>query len=79
MPTRLQHKAGIRIGRDYPAPIVDYLEAARLARQRMQSARRADGARDESQLILRRHGSRKRSNRPRRPPQPAGDLFTDER
>ncbi len=79
MPTRLQHKAGIRIGRDYPAPIVDYLEAARLARQRMQSARRADGARDESQLILRRHGSRKRSNRPRRPPQPAGDLCADER
>jgi deoxyribodipyrimidine photo-lyase len=77
MPSPLQRQAGVRIGSDYPAPIVDHAEAARLARQRLQSARRTDGARDESQRILRRHGSRKRPGTPR-PAQPAGDLFAEE-
>jgi deoxyribodipyrimidine photo-lyase len=64
-PVEVQRGAGCRIGHDYPAPIVDHLEAARLARQRMQAARRAPGARGESRAILDRHGSRKRRGRPR--------------
>jgi deoxyribodipyrimidine photolyase len=61
----VQCGAGCRIGHDYPAPIVDHLAGARLARQRMQAVRRAPGARDESRAILDRHGSRKRRERPR--------------
>ncbi len=64
-PVEVQRGAGCRIGHDYAAPIVDHLEAARLARQRMQAARRAPGARGESRAILDRHGSRKRRVRPR--------------
>jgi deoxyribodipyrimidine photolyase len=71
-------ETGARIGRDYPAPIVDHVAAARSARQRMQSVRRTEAARDESRGILGRHGSRKRPGRPRRVP-PSAELFTDER
>ena len=78
MPARLQQQAGARIGRDYPAPIVDHVAAARLARQRMQSARRTEAARDESRGILGRHGSRKRPGRPHPVPRSA-DLLADER
>jgi deoxyribodipyrimidine photo-lyase len=64
-PVEVQRGAGCRIGCDYPAPIVDHLEAARLARQRIQAARRAPGSWGESRAILDRHGSRKRRGRPR--------------
>lgn len=67
MPASLQARAGARIGRDYPAPIVDHVAAARQARERMQAVRRDGAARAESRAILRKHGSRKRPARPRPP------------
>ncbi|MFK7929627.1 MAG: deoxyribodipyrimidine photo-lyase/cryptochrome family protein [Myxococcota bacterium] len=44
----------------YPAPIVDVVHANRRARTTLESLRRTDEARAESQRIQRRHGSRKR-------------------
>lgn len=65
MPAALQRACGVEIGRDYPAPLVDHEAAARLARQKIQQARRTPDARSESRDIQARHGSRKRPQ-PRR-------------
>ena len=79
MPEAEQRRCGVRIGSDYPAPLVDHQAAAREARQRIQQARRAAEARAESKTIYQRHGSRKRP--PRRARDQAagrqGDLFGD--
>lgn len=47
-----------RVG-DYPAPIVDPLESARQARERIHAVRRGEGHRVEADAIQERHGSRK--------------------
>jgi deoxyribodipyrimidine photo-lyase len=57
-----QRLSGCVIGRDYPAPIVDHIAAAKAARKRMGSLRRG-AAREEGQTILRRHGSRRNGPR----------------
>ena len=78
MSRSLQTRSGCRIGNDYPAPVVEHEQAARRARQRIAAARRSDGAWEQSQAILARHGSRKGSSR-RRPKQAdasgQGELF----
>ncbi len=68
-----QRSAGCVLGRDYPAPVVDPLAAARAARDRIHAARRADPAfAQESARIVARHASRKRPNdRDPRPPRRA--------
>ncbi len=43
----------------YPAPIVDAVTAARLARERIFAVRGTDAARQEAATIVERHGSRK--------------------
>lgn len=53
--------AGVRIGIDYPAPIVDHAATARAARAAIGERRRA--ARAESERILETHGSRRRPAR----------------
>ena len=58
-----QEACGLRIGRDYPPPLVDHLAAAREARQRLGAARRQGAARAESRAIFRDHGSRRRGGR----------------
>jgi len=58
-----QSDCGLRIGRDYPLPLVAHLAAAREARQRLGAARRQGPARAESQTIFRDHGSRRRGAR----------------
>ncbi len=45
MPITMQTTCGVTIGRDYPAPVVDYLEAGRRARARVASAQSAAGIR----------------------------------
>lgn len=65
MPLSVQDAAGCRIGRDYPAPIVDHADAVKRSRQRMAAVRRTAPAREEAQAILTRHGSRRRPG-PRR-------------
>ena len=63
MTTTAQRRCGVRIGRDYPAPLVDHVAAARLARQRVVEARRSAQARTQSRAIQQRHGSRRRGGR----------------
>jgi deoxyribodipyrimidine photo-lyase len=58
-----QAACGLRIGQDYPPPLVDHLAAAREARRRLGAARRQGAARAESRAIFRDHGSRRRAAR----------------
>lgn len=60
MDRKQQQAAGCRIGRDYPAPIVDHAQAAREARSRYLDWRRQPGMRELAESVLRKHGSRKR-------------------
>lgn len=76
-----QRRFGVRIGRDYPAPLVDHLQAAREARERLGRWRQRPGMAAESREVLRRHGSRRhpasRALAGARPTEAArqGDLF----
>ena len=62
MPRSMQSLIGCVIGKDYPAPIVDHQKAYSTARARMGKIRKSSVANDESQRVMRRHGSRKKSN-----------------
>jgi len=55
---------------DYPFPIVDHLQAARLAREQLWGIRKESLAQAEAQKIYQKHGSRHpaRDQAPRRPP-----------
>jgi deoxyribodipyrimidine photo-lyase len=55
-----QAALGLRIGRDYPAPIVDHEVAAREARRRLGAIRRQPQAKAEGRAIFQAHGSRRR-------------------
>ncbi|MED5389000.1 MAG: deoxyribodipyrimidine photo-lyase [Pseudomonadota bacterium] len=67
---RQQRAAGVRIGQDYPAPLVCFETAVREARHRLAEARQQAGFRDESRAVNQRHGSRRRRSRR---PQKAAD------
>ncbi|PWG61398.1 cryptochrome/deoxyribodipyrimidine photo-lyase family protein [Sediminicurvatus halobius] len=69
LPASLQQRYGVRIGRDYPEPVVDHQAAAREARRRIRGHRASRDMRPESQRIRQRHASRSPS--PRRPKRPA--------
>ena len=64
MPATLQSQCGCLIGRDYPAPIVDYTTARRQALDAFASVRRLPAVRTEAQQVYRRHGSRSNPRRP---------------
>ena len=61
MPMQVQRQSGCLIGRQYPAPLVDHLDASRQARRRIQTARRSEAARAQGKEIMKNHGSRRRS------------------
>jgi deoxyribodipyrimidine photo-lyase len=61
MPADLQSRCGCRIGRDYPAPIVEHAAAVKEARDRIAAIRRRSGTRTEAKAVFVRHGSRKKS------------------
>jgi deoxyribodipyrimidine photo-lyase len=74
MPLALQQRTGVRIGRTYPAPIVDHVSAYRAARERIAAIRRTAQAHAEADRVQAKHGSR-RSGLPQNPkgkPRPAG-------
>ncbi len=60
MPGLMQIESGCRVGRDYPAPVVEHATAYRQARETMGALRRTDFARREAQRVYARHGSRER-------------------
>lgn len=58
MPELLQRMCGCRIGRDYPAPIVDHETAYRQAQERIFEIRKSAEAQREATQVYRHHGSR---------------------
>ncbi|RME67734.1 MAG: deoxyribodipyrimidine photo-lyase [Verrucomicrobia bacterium] len=66
MPLSMQDRAGCRVGRDYPAPIVDHRDALAEARRRFAAVRKTPTAREEFARIRERHGSRKRTTQRKR-------------
>ncbi len=60
MPALLQISSGCRIGRDYPAPIVEHARAYREAKRRMAELRQRGESRAEARRVQQRHGSRRR-------------------
>ena len=66
MPVSMQTEAGCRVGRDYPAPVVEHAAVYARARERLGAIRQTEFARREAQRVYARHGSRERplSGRP---------------
>ena len=63
----LQRRYGVRLERDYPAPVVDHEQAARAARARIKAHRASRDLSGESARVRQRHASRSPSpTRPRR-------------
>ncbi len=62
---RQQKESGVRIGEDYPAPLVDFDVAVRAARARLAEARHQAGFREQSRAVNQKHGSRRRRTRSR--------------
>jgi len=69
--------AGRFLGRCYPAPVVDPLKAARVARARVWAVRGQDGFRQERDRLLARHAAPKppRDRRSAKPPDQLSLLF----
>lgn len=67
--------AGALLGRAYPAPVVDHLDAARTARERVWGVRKGAAFRAEAGRIQAKHGSRRSgirmTGRGKRPAQPS--------
>jgi deoxyribodipyrimidine photo-lyase len=59
MPGQMQAQVGVRIGRGYPAPVVDHEEAARAAKQRVWALRSQPDIAAAAAEVRRRHGSRR--------------------
>lgn len=66
MPPLLQQSLGCEIGKHYPAPIVDYRSATKVAKDRLFAVRRQAEAKAEARRVYQKHGSRRRPGvRPR--------------
>jgi len=59
MPPALQQRCGCVLGRDYPHPMVDWQQAAAMARDRLWALRREQGFAAVADAIQQRHGSRR--------------------
>jgi deoxyribodipyrimidine photo-lyase len=62
MDSVMQQEIGCILGCDYPAPIVDHIEAARAARERLAVIRRSAGYGTEAKRVFQQHGSRKKQS-----------------
>ncbi len=54
-----QEEKNLKLGKDYPFPIVDYLGAAKRARELIHAIKKEPAFQEEADAILKRHGSRK--------------------
>ncbi len=54
-----QQMHGFKVGQNYPARLVDHVEAMRLARERFTAVRHAQGFKVHANHVFQRHGSRK--------------------
>lgn len=71
MPLEMQQAVGVRIGQEYPAPIVDHDARWHEARAVIAAVRRQPEVKAQAAAALKKHGSRSRWNRSRRPRQPS--------
>lgn len=62
MTASAQTASHCEIGRDYPLPVVNHKEAVRLARTKFSEIIKRPEHRSETQSVLKKHGSRKRSS-----------------
>lgn len=62
MSAQEQQESSCRIGRDYPAPLVDPVTAPRESKARITELRRQVGTRAEAKRVLLKHGSRKKTS-----------------
>ncbi|MEM7547528.1 MAG: deoxyribodipyrimidine photo-lyase [Pseudomonadota bacterium] len=71
--------AAALLGRSYPHPIVDHIDAAKAARQKVWAIRKGPAYRNQASHIQAKHGSRKSGikNRGQRGAQPSGQLSLD--
>lgn len=60
MPVNVQDIAGVRVGQDIAAPLVDLAQATRIAKERFYDRRKQPDVRAGKAAILHKHGSRKR-------------------
>lgn len=60
MPSAVAAQAGVKLGRDYPKPVIDHAEAVRRARARFADLRRMPDLRAKAKDVFVRHGSRRR-------------------
>ncbi|TVP90800.1 MAG: deoxyribodipyrimidine photo-lyase [Pseudomonadaceae bacterium] len=80
LPDALQQQWGVRIGEDYPAPIVDHEAAARSARQRIKQHLHLQSGEQKAEWqegIRQRHASRRRPSRRRQPSASSNQLTLD--
>jgi deoxyribodipyrimidine photo-lyase len=59
MPTTVQQHCGVRVGQDWPLPLVDLGEALRRAKARLHERRRDPAVRQAAADVVQRHGSRR--------------------
>lgn len=64
LPREQQLAAGCVIGRDYPAPVVDYEQAMAHARKRIADIRRNPALAVEIAAVFEKHGSRRKMDKP---------------
>jgi deoxyribodipyrimidine photo-lyase len=62
MPREAEDAAGLVIGVDYPAPIVDHEIAIKAAREQIKKVRARDDVQADIERVLEKHGSRRGSN-----------------
>ncbi|MGB1092881.1 MAG: FAD-binding domain-containing protein, partial [Oceanobacter sp.] len=68
MNSRLQRESGVEIGKNYPAPIVDFDQAIREARSKISPIVKQQDFREQADAVGQKHGSRQKKNSNRKPP-----------
>jgi deoxyribodipyrimidine photo-lyase len=63
MPPMIQAMVGVKIGTDYPTPIVDHKAASKYARDQIYALRKDPMVKAAAERVYRKHGSRKKNRR----------------
>ncbi len=63
MPPMMETMYGVRIGTDYPAPIIDHKQATKAAKDKIYGLRRDPAVKAQAARVLEKHGSRKNRER----------------
>lgn len=77
MTADLLSQGGVRLGEDYPHPIIDHEAAAKEAKEKIAAIRRGEGFRSEAKAVYQKLGSRKKSTRKRSKTAPSDSAQLD--